>query len=171
MGLSVLYRRWVKFEYSATKVMVIVAGMSLVIMTLATIADIIGRAFKHPITGTYEVVELLLAPAVFWGFAYAHYVGGHIRITILHQKLPARVQVGFDAVAGIVGGTFIALISWHLFLWAWAAMLIREITAGAVNFPVYPFKFIAALGFVPFALLFFEDGIRNLVSTINWRRS
>jgi len=42
-------------------------GTSLTLMMLLTVSDVVGRAFGHPIMGTFEVVGFMLALVI--GFA------------------------------------------------------------------------------------------------------
>jgi TRAP-type C4-dicarboxylate transport system permease small subunit len=44
-----------------SKWLAVIAGTSLTLMMLLTVSDVVGRAFGHPVMGTYEVAGFMLA--------------------------------------------------------------------------------------------------------------
>lgn len=169
MRISSGFRQWSKVEFSINSVMNKVAGIFALLMTFLTIADITGRTASKPIPGTYEIVPLLMVPLVFWALAYAQCLGTHIRVTIVIQRLPARVRAGLDMLVWLIGAGVLAIITYRLSLWSWESWLIREITIGTVDFPVYPFKFLATLGCLTLAVRYFGDAIRRLTDIMRWQ--
>ena len=166
MNISSYYQRWRKFELSASSVANRVAGLFLALMLLITVADIIARVVWKPIIGVWEIVALLLVPVVFMAFSYALLTDSHIKVTVLVDRLPARIQNSLAGVVSLMGSLVIGLISWRLFIWAHQSWVIKEPNWGSIDVPMYPVKFLAALGCVPFAFLFLEAGIRHLVKAV-----
>ncbi|MFC1915370.1 TRAP transporter small permease [Chloroflexota bacterium] len=169
MDISSMYKGWNKFEFSSSSIANKVAGASLALMCLVTVADIFARLVSKPIIGVWEVVALLLVPVVFLSFSYAYMTNSHIKVTVLTQKLPPRIRTGLEGLVQIAGGLVIALISWRLFIWAYDSWLWMEPNWGSIDIPMFPFKYGAAIGCVPFAFLFIEDGIRHLIKTVRWK--
>ena len=160
---------WSDFELRFGSTMNLVAGGTVLLMAFFTVADITGRVFSRPIPGTYELVELMMAPTVFLALFYAQRKGSHIRVEIVTQRLPARARAGLDVLAFFIGAVIFAITSWHLFAWGWQSWLIREVALGQIDTPVYPFKFLGALGCLLLALRYFGDAIRCLINTVRWR--
>jgi TRAP-type C4-dicarboxylate transport system permease small subunit len=61
-----------------TNVLDAIGSGALFFMMLLTIADVIMRAFGHPIIGTYEVVGLLLAVVIGFTIPKVSYDKGHV---------------------------------------------------------------------------------------------
>lgn len=163
-------QRWHRFKSGLTSGMNSVAAVAIGFMMFLTVADVIGRAFRHPIAGTYELMELMMVPVVFGALAYAFSAGSHIRMEVVIQRLPARARAWLGGMAAIVGTAFVAAISWRLFSWGWESFVQKEITQGTVTISLHYFRFLAGLGLIPFALLFFESAIRQFTAAILWRR-
>lgn len=132
----------------------------MLFMAVITFADISGRFLNYAIPGAYELVELMMAPAVFLALFYAQRKGTHIRISILYQRLPGRAQIWFDVLASFIGFLVMAITGWGLLLWGIRAWKIKEVALGMLDIPVYPFKLIAALGCLMLAITYFIDTMR-----------
>jgi TRAP-type C4-dicarboxylate transport system permease small subunit len=123
------------------------ACMVMVIMVFVS-TDVVGRYFfNHPIPGTYEFSEVLLALIIFLAFPYVQYLKGNIAIKILADRYPPRVTEIFNIfclLLGILTFGLMAIQGVALFLSSWE---VHEISEGTIPFPIYPFKFFIPLGF------------------------
>ena len=61
-----------------TNILDYIGSAALAFMMLLTVADVIMRAFGHPIIGTYEVVGLLLAIVIGFTIPKVSYDKGHV---------------------------------------------------------------------------------------------
>ena len=61
-----------------TNILNYIGSAALAFMMLLTVADVIMRAFGHPIIGTYEVVGLLLALVIGFTIPKVSYDRGHV---------------------------------------------------------------------------------------------
>ena len=59
---------------------------------LMTVAVICRYVFNAPLLFSDEISGYLLLGSVFFGLGYTMYVGGHIRVEVVLQRLPAKVQ-------------------------------------------------------------------------------
>lgn len=109
---------------SVSRVMAIIAAVVLAIMMLLTVADVIGRAFMHPIKGTWELIGLLLIPAATWGLAYCQIQRGHIRITVFSERFSPRLRAVFDSLAYFIGFGGFSLICWQMLVRGWKYIFI-----------------------------------------------
>jgi TRAP-type C4-dicarboxylate transport system permease small subunit len=69
-----------------------IAGASLVSMMALTCCDVIGRLFRFPILGTYEIVGFLGTAAASLATAYTTVQRGHVSVSLIVLRLPPRVQ-------------------------------------------------------------------------------
>ena len=91
------------------------AGAALVSMMLVTVADVVLRAFKSPITGTYELVGFLGAVAIGFSLPQTSLDTGQVLMDFLTARLragPARV---LGALTRAIGAGLFGLIAWNLF--------------------------------------------------------
>jgi len=70
----------------------LIAGICLVGMTGLTCADVVLRLFRHPILGTYEIVEFLGATVAGFALGYTTLKRGHVAVSILVIRLSHRLQ-------------------------------------------------------------------------------
>lgn len=122
-------------------------SVGLAIMMFLTLADVIGRTFNHPISGTVEVTELIMGMMIYLGIGYTTFYRGHIRVDILLTILPARVQAFLDLLTGTIGLVFMGVISWRLFLNAQSRVSNGDLTQ-IWEFPVWPAAYIMAFASV-----------------------
>ena len=65
-----------------------ISSVALVSIMVLTVADVILRIFKRPITGTYEIVGLLGAVVIGFGIPITSWIRGHIFVDFLTQRFP-----------------------------------------------------------------------------------
>jgi TRAP-type transport system small permease protein len=94
----------------------VVSGVVLIVMMLLDVADVIGRYFfLKPIPGTYELIALLLICCGTWGMASAEFSGSHVRVNLLVQALPQRLQKAVDIFGYLILLCSIVIITWQMF--------------------------------------------------------
>lgn len=118
-------------------------SVGLAIMMFLTLADVIGRTFDHPISGSVEVTELIMGLMIYLGVGYTTFLRGHIRVDILIMNFRPRVQAALDFFTGIIGLGITALISWQLFRQATARLENNE-TTQIWEISLWPFGFVMA---------------------------
>lgn len=111
--------------------------VALVIMMLLTTADAISRyVFKQSIVGAYEMTELyLMVAAVFLSMSFVQKIDGHIRLDILFDRFPTRVQNGLNAVFYIVTAALFFFIGLKGFTMTVEAF--QYLAAGLINLPLW----------------------------------
>ena len=67
-----------------------IGAACLVGMTFLTCADVIGRAFRHPIFGSEEIVGFMAVMAVAMALPYTEKIQGHVGVEILMRLLSAQ---------------------------------------------------------------------------------
>lgn len=88
-------------------------GILLVMMFLGS-ADVLGRYFfNKPISGTFEIFEILLPGIVLLALADTQLAGGHITVGLLYTRLTPRTRVRIDFVTRLVLLVLFGLITWQ----------------------------------------------------------
>jgi len=90
-------------------------GAALVGMMLVTVADVVLRSFKSPITGTYELVGFLGAVAIGFSLPQTSLDRGQVLMDFLTGRLPPGVARALSALTRAIGAGLFALIAWNLF--------------------------------------------------------
>jgi TRAP-type C4-dicarboxylate transport system permease small subunit len=68
------------------------SGALILGITLIIMAQIVGRWFGIVIPSTDDFSGFMLAASSFLGLAYTLKTGGHIRVSLIIQRLPARYR-------------------------------------------------------------------------------
>jgi TRAP-type C4-dicarboxylate transport system permease small subunit len=134
------------------------AVFSVLIMMCLTTVDSTGRYFfNSPLGGTYELVEdYLMLAATFLGAALCYRRGGFIRVTILTERLPRKVNIPINYLAQITtilyGGILTYASILNLFRTAADGTLL-----GTLPLPKWPGMVFIVLGLLLVSLLLLFD--------------
>ena len=126
---------------------VIAAASATSLMALLGTVDVIGtKLFNYPIPSTYETTETLMVILIFGGLAYAQLRKRQVRVELLINHLPDYLKALSNVIANLAGIIFFGILTWQSALYFWQSWLVKEVEPSLVNFPIYPAKFIMALG-------------------------
>jgi TRAP-type C4-dicarboxylate transport system permease small subunit len=139
-----------------------VGGYVLLGMMLLTTCDVIGRyVFNSPITGAYEITEVMMVTVIFLFIGYTQAEKGHISIDLVIRLLPKKVRTTIDIITHLLSLFIIILIAWMNILRCLELMRRNEVTA-ILYIPVSPFVLILAIGCLVYAIELIKN-IYNLV--------
>ncbi|MCM5703759.1 TRAP transporter small permease [Larsenimonas salina] len=127
------------------------AGLSmLAIVTLIT-AQVLSRALDRilvavghaplgwTISGVSEIAGFLLVGATFLGSAYTFATRGHIRVTLVTERLPLRIRVLLEVVALTLALVLTGYLGIELWVLLEDSIAYNEVSYGLVAIPlVYP---------------------------------
>jgi len=112
----------------AAKVFGYAAALALAAIVMLTVADVVLRSFfNRPIHGTFELVELLLACAVFLALPAAFLREEHIVVDIIDQYAPRAVPA-LKRLAGIIAIAVLLLLGWQAVLAARDTLAFGDVT-------------------------------------------
>lgn len=138
----------------------LVAGtMTFAVMVLVVINAVLRYGLNAPIAGTLELTESALPVMIFLSLALTQWHGGHIKVVLLTQYLPAGAQRVLAALAMLLG---FVLFAWAAQAgWAMAAksFAMGEMERGSIRFPLWPVKFVAFFGLALLAVQFLIDAL------------
>jgi TRAP-type C4-dicarboxylate transport system permease small subunit len=97
-----------------SKFLHVIAGVSLVFLTVATCADVVLRFFRHPIPGTYEVVGYAAALAIGFTMPFTSWMRGHVSVDSMIGLLPKGARSVFHVVTRLLAISLFVLLGWNL---------------------------------------------------------
>lgn len=149
-----------------SKILGIVAIGVLVAMMLFTVLDVLLRAFfNSPIRGDVELIEVGMVCTSFLGLAWCAMKGMHIKVDLVVSFLPTRVKGIIDIFGYLLGVGICALLAWQGFLEGIANLKMNNVSA-TLEFPLFPFYWVVALGFAALCLSILVLLVRALTEVI-----
>jgi TRAP-type C4-dicarboxylate transport system permease small subunit len=104
----------VSIIHKLSQLMYWIAGLALAGIMFLTVADVILRAFKFPIVGTYEIVSLLGAVVIGFAIPQTSLERGHVMMDFLTEKLPFGGRKFFHVLARVLAILTFLIIAWNL---------------------------------------------------------
>ena len=104
------------------------AAIAIAAMMLLTVADVVLRGFfNRPIHGTYELVELLLACAVFLALPAAFLRDEQIVVDVVDHYAPRAVPA-LRIFAGVASLALLVVLGWQAALAARDSVVFGDVT-------------------------------------------
>ncbi|CAB3638136.1 TRAP transporter small permease subunit [Achromobacter pestifer] len=124
-----------------------IATLFLLFLMFAITLDACVRFFyQHSIPGVFEMSELSLVVIVFLGLGWTQMDDAHIRVTLLHKRVPPRVAQWMDALAWLAAAAVLVTLAYPATGEALESVQIREFRWGYVEVPIWWTKVIVAAG-------------------------
>ena len=140
-----------------------VSWIVTIAVTLMIVADITLRFFfNHPLPATWEISEVCMPAIVFMAFAYTLTLDQHVKMSLVKEHVPPKVQVAFEVISNLISFTLCALItywSWRRFRTSFAS---REEILAAIYVPWWPGKLMMPIGMGFFTLRYFMRFLNNV---------
>jgi len=141
--------RWINYLSMAT---------IFIVMALLVVDIFLRNFLKSAILGATEMVEMGMVLIVFCGFAYTQVEKGHIRVTMLTERLPHKLRHGLECLVmlfTVVLGYLVTISSFRT-----AAKFYSEKAATAVlNISTAPFAYAMAAAMAVFTVVLFFEAI------------
>ncbi|KEP71724.1 C4-dicarboxylate ABC transporter permease [Thioclava dalianensis] len=84
-------------------------------LILVTCTDVIGRyLLNNPLTGAYEITQVLLGALVFVAMPLTTARGGHVEVDLLVPLLPKVMQRALARIGGAIAALVMAYFAWRL---------------------------------------------------------
>ncbi len=99
--------------HGALYVLAVIAGICLLVIAVMTTVDVTVRWLTGvPITGVYEIAQILLLTMTCLGLPYLHLQGRELSVDILRARAKGRVRKSLDALDHVVTVGFFVLLAW-----------------------------------------------------------
>jgi TRAP-type C4-dicarboxylate transport system permease small subunit len=119
-----------------------VGAWFLIPLMLITAADVVARdVFNHPIPGTVELSQYMLAVFILLGFAYAHQVKAHVAVSIITSRLPHHAQLILYVITTLIGLFIFSILAWQ----GWVVGIEERTVSDMLRVPQYPFRLLVAV--------------------------
>ena len=115
----------------------IIAGISLTFLMLLTVMDVILRAFKKPIVGTYELVAFSGAVVIGFAVPLTSWVRGHIFVDFFVLKFSKTGRNIFNITTRCLVIILFFLIGWNLIKYGMDLQKSGEVSL-TLQMPFYP---------------------------------
>ena len=118
----------------------IIAGVSLTFIMFLTVGDVILRSFRRPIVGTYELVAFSGAVAIGFAIPFTSWVRGHIYVDFFIERFSPKVKNAFNLATRCLGIGLFFLIGWNLLKMGADLLRSGEVSL-TLQLPFYPVAF------------------------------
>lgn len=122
------------------------ALFALIFLMMGTTIDVILRnLFDISLLGVFELSELAMVLVVCLGLGWTFIDDGHIRVSLLVEKLSPRTTLLANAVAGFVVTVFLFFLAYPSTIEAIRSTSIQEFRWGVVEIPIWWAKIILSI--------------------------
>ncbi len=121
-----------------------VAGVVLAFMLTLTVTDVILRAFRRPILGSYEIISYCGAVVIGFSLPYTSLLKGHVAVEFLLEKLSAKASGRMQLCTRVVSIVMFLWLGWNFIVIGFNLMRTNEVS-GIYRLPFYPIAY--GLGF------------------------
>jgi len=139
------------------------AGACILGVMVLIVVGVIVRVSGSIVAGVYELTEIAIVPTVGVGLAYTALKDGHIKVSIVTEKLPDHIERIFIVVTNLVSA-----VVWGVIVWANIDILMARWSterSELLHIPYAPFRFIWVCGLVLFCIVFLVNAARAYTST------
>lgn len=142
----------------------IASGFATLLIMLVIVLDVAGRSLLNaPLHMSTEISELLMVVLVFLGLAAAQQNRQNFAIDIASRHLPPGLQVLVEHLGYLFCLVLVGVLAWLSTKQAYSAFERGETGFGIIAFPIWPARFILALGLWLLALQLLCDILRYLM--------
>ena len=125
------------FTEKISKWMNVIAYIALTFVMLLTVTDVILRIFRHPIIGTFEIVQLAGAVAIAFGIPLTSWKRGMIYVDFFINTFPDWARNTMNILTRVIGIAIFIFIGYNLFRFATDLLISGEVTP-TKQLPFYP---------------------------------
>jgi TRAP-type C4-dicarboxylate transport system permease small subunit len=124
-------------------------GMALLVpMMLLTSLDVVTSIWAHPIPGSMELSSFMLSIFVLLGVAYTHQMKGHVRVTMLTDRLPEKSREILNIVTTLLTLFIVCIVMWQGVLVAFESADVSDM----LRVPSLPFRLLVSVACLLLAL-------------------
>ena len=146
-------------------IMGILAGIAAIVLTammFLILTDVVLRyVFNSPITGSYEIIQYMMAILISFAIVYCAYKRSHVSVDIVFDQLPPKPQSIVACLGSLIVLILFILIAWENVLYI-KETYDQRLTSTILYIPTYPFVASVAVGFVAICLVMFIEFLHAL---------
>jgi TRAP-type C4-dicarboxylate transport system permease small subunit len=134
----------------------IIAGVALTAVMFLTGSDIVGRAFRHPIPGAFEIISIVGGMVVGLAVPVTSLTKEHVIVDVVLNGLGPGVRVVLRILTRVIAVALFVLITFSLVKSGFELRASGEVTA-VLSLPFYPVVFAMAAAFLVEILVLIVD--------------
>lgn len=134
-----------------------VAAALMVGIVVLISAQIVGRLFGILIPSADEIAGLALAALAFIALAPVFRAGGHVRVTILFERVSPNARRILHILCLLIALAVAAFITGSLIELTWNSWKYRTAIIGLLQMPVWPYQAAMAFGACCFSIALLEE--------------
>ncbi|MEO8546275.1 MAG: TRAP transporter small permease [Burkholderiaceae bacterium] len=138
------------------------SALCLVGMSLVLLATLVLRPFGILVPSSEEIVTFLMVGMAFFGIAYAYLQGVHVRVDLLHRRLPRTWRRVLEVVSHVGAAGLCGTLAWHAGRMAWSAWQFNDLSDGLIPIPMWIPMAPVPLCFGVLTLVLLRDAVRLL---------
>ena len=139
------------------------AGGVVIVMTILVVVDVSRRFLANdPIEGAAEALALMLPHVICLSLAYTLVVGGHVRVSLLFNRLPPKLQLWADSLGCVTSLVLLGVLVYWGWLFFWESFVQNEYMMARVYLPWWAGKFALPAGAFVFLIQFLLRLLLNL---------
>jgi TRAP-type C4-dicarboxylate transport system permease small subunit len=119
-----------------------VGAWFLIPLMIITALDVVSRdLFNHPVPGTVELSQYMLAAFILLGLAYTQQVKAHVSVSLLTSRLPVTARLVLQILSGLLCLLISCVIAWQ----GWVTGIEEKTVSDMLRVPQYPFRLLIAV--------------------------
>lgn len=151
---------------SVSRIMSIIGAFVVLAMMLLVVADVSLRSlFNRPITGSIELVELMMLMIISLGIAYVQYKKTNITVDLLMKNLSQKIQVIVSSFIYFLSLGIISLLVWQAFVHFQFFADTDRYTV-LLKLPFAPFQLLIVIGCFMLALVLLSDFLQSISKAV-----
>ena len=154
-----------KHIFRLTWALNLVTVFALMVVMILTCTDVVGRLFRHPILGVYELTEYIFVVLSACALAYTQVRRGNIAVYFAVSKLPQRGQAVVSSITGLLSLGLFIVLCWRMFSYARFLQLQGQLST-VLLIPKFPFVYLLGTAFVFLSMVLFLDLLKSLAKAV-----
>lgn len=125
----------------------VISSLAIFVMLFIVLANVFVRAGSgNAFPAVFEMTEALVVVATFAGLSQAEYLGSHIKVELLTDRLRPVARGRVRWVGRVGAAIFVTWVAIECTERAWKSTQIGEFQQGLANWPIWPTRIILAAG-------------------------
>ncbi|MFC7402941.1 TRAP transporter small permease [Citricoccus sp. GCM10030269] len=138
---------------AVSRVFGILASLAVVVVMLAIALDVVTRWITGAsLPSMVEISESALVVSIFLGLPWAAVTGAHVSVSLLTDRLGQRAGRVVATIAWTLCSLTAAWFTWTTCSRALASTGLNEVRMGLVQWPLWPLRWVIAVGFLVLTL-------------------
>jgi len=133
------------------------SGLCIVLIMLIILAQIVGRMLGFIVPSAEDFSGYCLAAATFLGLAYTFRTGGHIRVTLLINRVPPRFALWFEGSILLLALGLTSFMSYYSINLIWESYIFEDVSYGYIPIPLWIPQVPLGVGCVALNLAVLDD--------------